>query len=100
VPEELKQWHLDRKFSVGLALTVLAQTVGIIWWAATLSSTVSELRVVDARHDALMGALSAGREANASRITALETKGTSIEAKLVRIEDKLDRLLEERRQQP
>lgn len=92
--EDTREWHLDRKFALGLIFSIIIQTFGIVWWAAVISKTVSDLALNDARHDGVISALSAGREANASRITALEAKGASIEAKLNRIEDKLDRLIE------
>jgi hypothetical protein len=35
-------WHLDRKVPVAIILTVALQTVGIVWWAASLSSRVEQ----------------------------------------------------------
>lgn len=95
--EQSREWHLDRKFSIGLVLTILAQTVGIAWWASALSTTVAELRIVDQKHEASISALTSGREANASRITTLEATVSGIGTHLDRIENKLDRLIEEKR---
>ena len=95
--EQSREWHLDRKFSIGLVAALLAQTVGIVWWAATLNSTVAELHIADQRHEVSLSALTAGRESNASRITTLEATVNSIGVHLDRIETKLDRLIEEKR---
>jgi hypothetical protein len=36
-------WSLDKKVPLALILTVIIQTIGISWWAATLSSQVNYL---------------------------------------------------------
>ena len=87
-------WHLDRRVTVSLILALLGNACATVWWASTISSTVSDLRLTDARHDVLLQTLSTGRETNSNRITSLEAKEFSIETKLGRIEDKLDRLIE------
>lgn len=44
-----KHWHLDKKVPLALILTIVIQTVGIVWWAATTSERVTTLeRRVDA----------------------------------------------------
>jgi hypothetical protein len=35
-------WHLDKRVPIALILTLLAQTVGIVWWAASLSGQVQD----------------------------------------------------------
>lgn len=96
--EQNREWHLDRKFSIGLVLTIVGQTVGIIIWAATLSATVNEMRSIDQRHDAAISVLSGAKENTTNRITGLEASVTAIISNLNRIENKLDRLIEERRE--
>jgi hypothetical protein len=41
-------WHLDKRVPIALILTVLVQTGGILWWAASLSERVNVLE----RHQA------------------------------------------------
>jgi NAD-specific glutamate dehydrogenase len=33
-------WHLDKKVPLALILAMAVQTVGVIWWAASLSTRV------------------------------------------------------------
>jgi hypothetical protein len=37
---EREPWHLDKKVPLALIMTMFLQTVGIIWWAASLSTRV------------------------------------------------------------
>jgi len=96
--EQSREWHLDRKFSIGLLLAIIGQTGGAIWWAATVSSTVAELRATDQKHEVTLQSLTTGRESNANRITTLEATVTGIGTHLDRIENKLDRLIEAKRE--
>ena len=36
-------WHLDKKVPLGLLVTIILQTVGAVWWAASLSQRANEL---------------------------------------------------------
>lgn len=38
-----RHWHLDRKVPVALIVALAAQTVAMVWWAATLSIRVDQL---------------------------------------------------------
>ncbi len=35
-----ESWHLDKKVPIALIFTMAIQTVGVIWWAASLSTRV------------------------------------------------------------
>jgi len=37
------RWHLDKRVPIALILTIFIQTVGIVWWAATVTSRVDRL---------------------------------------------------------
>jgi hypothetical protein len=37
---EREPWHLDKKVPLALIMTMFLQTIGIIWWAASLSTRV------------------------------------------------------------
>ena len=84
-----RHWHLDRRVPVALIVTIVMQTIGIVWWAASISARVDvlEARLRDTRH-------------NQNRIVRLEANQNAvyqrldrIEAASRRIEAKLDRLL-------
>ena len=36
-------WHLDKKVPLALMVAIVAQTVGAVWWAASLSQRVNDL---------------------------------------------------------
>lgn len=38
-----QRWHLAKQVSVGLIATVFLQTLGAVWWAASLNSEVDQL---------------------------------------------------------
>ena len=37
---EREPWHLDKKVPLALIMTMALQTLGVIWWAASLSTRV------------------------------------------------------------
>ncbi len=39
-PVEREPWHLDKKVPLAFIMTMFLQTIGIIWWAASLSTRV------------------------------------------------------------
>ena len=39
-PTSVEPWHLDRKVPLALIVTMAIQTLGVIWWAASLSTRV------------------------------------------------------------
>lgn len=39
---EREPWHLDRRVPIALILTIIVQTVGLVWWAASLSHQVAQ----------------------------------------------------------
>ena len=36
----IESWHLDKKVPLALILAMAVQTIGVIWWAASLSTRV------------------------------------------------------------
>ena len=88
-----KHWHLDRRVPIALIITIIMQTIGIVWWAASLSARVETLE----HRFAELATYQA-------RIVRLEEKQNAvyqrldrIEAIQRRIEAKIDRLLLGRR---
>lgn len=56
MPDEQGAWHLDRKVPVAIILSLVVQTAGLVWWAASLSGRqdehsrrISQLEAADAR---------------------------------------------------
>jgi hypothetical protein len=35
-------WHLDKRVPIALIVTLVLQTGGMVWWAASLQATVSQ----------------------------------------------------------
>ena len=84
-----RHWHLDKRVPVALIITIVMQTIGIVWWAANLSARVDalEVRIREARD-------------NQSRIVRLEANQAAVSRRMDRmldafrrVEVKLDRLL-------
>lgn len=47
-----RSWHLDKKFALGLIISLLTQAVGLVVWATRLDSRVAFTeRAVDAVED-------------------------------------------------
>lgn len=40
--KEIKEWHLDRKVTLGLIAALLLNACGSVWWAAKLDTTVGQ----------------------------------------------------------
>lgn len=81
---ENARWHLDRRVPLAIIATLAMQTVGAVWWAASLNQRVAQLE--DDRHD---------RSDQTGRIIRLETKMDQATVVLERLESKLDRSLPE-----
>jgi hypothetical protein len=86
------QWHLDRRFAVGLILTLFLQFGGLVWWGAKMDERMImlEKQVIDLRNRPLAAVNTV------SRITGLETaheiKFVELDRRLESIESKLDKL--------
>ena len=68
-------WHLDRRVPLALILTIAIQTVGIVWWASSLTERVS---VLEKRQDATAP--------QSDRITRLEVNVEYVKDGITRIE--------------
>lgn len=44
-----RQWHLDKRVPLALIITIVVQTIGVSWWAATTSI---RLEMVERKMDA------------------------------------------------
>jgi hypothetical protein len=79
-------WHIEKKIPIGLIITVVAQTVGIVWFAATLTSRVSDLERVRIVYDNRI------KEVDGRIDKAIEAQ-TKIDLRLVRVEERADSTL-------
>jgi hypothetical protein len=84
-----RHWHIDRRVPVALIATLALQTMGVVWWAATLSARVD---VIERRLLEMRGF--------STRLARLEERQLAASGRLERIENlqqrisaKLDRLL-------
>lgn len=68
-------FHLDKRINVALVVTLVLQTGGIVWWAATLSAA-QEQAVLDAQR-------------MNQRIERIEAQRDDLTARVIRIEEKL-----------
>ncbi len=91
-PPDDRHWHLDKRVPVALILTILAQTIGAVWWAASLSARVDVLE----RDWARFAAVAERLRMQEDRQTRADVRLQSLYARLDRIERKLDMLLEKR----
>ncbi len=94
--ENGRDWYLDKRVPVALIIAIVTQTIGIVWWAATLS----------ARVDGIQERIS-GMTGYASRLARLEERQLAVTGRLDRIEElqrridaKIDRLLMNRGKRP
>ena len=39
---DAEPWHLDRRVPLALIISLAAQTAGMVWWAASISSRVEQ----------------------------------------------------------
>lgn len=74
-------WHLDKRVPLALIITIIIQTAGAFWWAATIT----------ARVDTIEGQIEAA-SGRGERLTRVEATQAHISSALQRIEAKLDRL--------
>lgn len=68
-------FHIDKRVPVALIVTMLAQTAGIVWWAATLQAAQAQAIVDSTRLE--------------SRVARIETSRDDIKERVIRIEEKL-----------
>ena len=74
-------WHLDRRIPVALIVTIVLQTMAIVWWAASMNERLSSLEDrVNGMHDF------------GPRIIRLEEKQDGIRQRLDRIDRNLRRV--------
>jgi len=76
-------WHLDKKVPIALVVLILLQTATAGWYASALQARVTQLESV------VMS-----RAAHSERITRNEARVDTITTWMMRIDAKLDRVIE------
>lgn len=86
--DESKQWHLEKSVPVGIIVAMIAQFMGGLWFVSKL----------DARVYALESSTVMQRERDQRQDDAANTAKVEVLRQLERMDEKLDRLIEKRRQ--
>lgn len=73
-------WHLDKRVPLALIVTIVLQTAGAFWWAATITTRVAALEKAQQ-----------SRVDDHDRITRLEANQTHMLEALRRIEQRLSK---------
>ena len=83
--KEADHWALDKRVLLAVIVAIIPQTMGAIWWGATIESRIGQAEYVlyEMRNQKLE-----------SRVTLLEDQFKNLGAVTSRIEAKLDRLIE------
>lgn len=89
--EEQRKWHLGREIPVATILILVAQTIGAIWWAATISAKV------DANDKATIVATLVQSQTDRRQDDEAVRSETRIVMQLDKLNSKLDRLMELKR---
>lgn len=84
-PPKKELWHLDKGIPISVIVTLIAQAVVVVWWFSNLSQQVENT-------EQRIAAIESQRVSE--RLTALESQMLDSKTSLVRIENKLDRLIE------
>lgn len=87
-------WHLDKRVPLAIIMTIVMQSCGLIWWAASLENRVVTLERAsnDVAADLASRALVTGRQDQS--IVRLETQFLNVADALQDMNAKLDRLIE------
>lgn len=82
-PASPETWVLDKRIPIALVVALFVQSLGAVWWAATMSARMTAFETtVLAMSD------------QASRIVKLEAQGEATGKTLERVETKVDKILE------
>ena len=92
VRDDKEPWHLDKKVPIALIITILVQTGGAIWWAATQESRLSSVAMDIVRVEKKIDM----QADDPVRLARLEGFREDLARRLDRFEAKLDKLIDER----
>lgn len=78
-------WHLDRRVPVALIFAILMQTIGIVWWAATIGAEVEQLKSNDSRQDNRIEAIQGIANNQAVQLGRIEENTRATQAAVERL---------------
>ena len=85
------EWHLDKKVPIGLLVTIVIQTITLVYvgttWKSAIDNRIANLEAADV----MLQRVDESRSAHATRLTILEQKFDFISQTLTRIENKIDK---------
>ena len=85
------KWHLDRRVPLALIVTIMIQTFGAIWWAASVSSRIdvaeNKIQSIEKMYQLTTGQVASNKDLS-SRI---DERLNAVQRSLDQIERKLDR---------
>lgn len=88
-PTKKEFWHFEKGIPLSIVVMVIAQSVAAVWWVGGLVKQTEENTKRIAHIEA---------QRVSERVTTLEYQRIDDRGSLVRIENKLDRLIEKERQ--
>ena len=86
--ERNKKWHVGKEIPLALILTLIAQTVGVVWWAATISTTQK------ADHDAFVVATAVQQTVDRKQDEESKRAEDRVVVQLDKLNTKVDKLIE------
>lgn len=84
-----REWHLDRKVTLGLILAILLNAGSSVWWAASLNAQVLNQRKEIDTHTAQIAQVTGANAGFGERLAKIEAGITYQTKVLDRMEDKL-----------
>ena len=90
-PPEQKKWSIGREIPIATIVVLVIQTVGVIWWAATISTEVKFMGDAMATNKAAQVAIERRQDDDWRRTE------DRIVLRLDKVDAKLDRLIEHRK---
>lgn len=78
-------WHFDRRIPIALIVTILTQTVGIVWWASWANSQI----VAGQQTDVVLS----------DRVKAIEGANNDVNVKMARFEALLETATDQLKEQ-
>jgi hypothetical protein len=91
----MEGWHLDKRVPLGLLAGLIFQTLMVGWWLSSVESRITVLERADTLY-------ASSRAVNLQRLGSVETtaqvltvQGADVRERLNRIENKLDKVIEE-----
>jgi hypothetical protein len=87
-------WNLDKRVNIAIVLALMTQTAGAVWWASMMSASVTQLREADLRHEQTMERQRLDGIGQEGRLRLLEQSATRVDERLGSMDEQLDNIAE------